>query len=473
LPKKRCDGKIYAAAIIATDKLSCMIHQHQIAIVGTGPAGMFAALELIEKKPHLKIVMIERGNVRAADDRTNLTCGWGGSGAFSDGKLNWTAITGGHLLAESMGEDKFNELVQYVDKRYLEFGGEANLFEAKGEEIEVLKARAFAGGLDLVPFPIRHLGTDRCYRIVESIRMKLAEKGVNFIFSNGVKFINKLGDKFILTLENGDSVETDKVIAAVGRPGADWFVGEAKRIGLKFQNNGVDVGFRIEARAATLEHLTKHLYEAKIFYESKTFRDKVRTFCMCPHGFVGMENYRGLTTVNGHSYADKKSDNTNFAVLVTQFFTDPFDDPIGYGKYVAEAANRLAGGKVLVQRLGDLKDGRRSTPEKIARGFVTPTLKDAVPGDLSLAMYHRQTVDIMEMLDAMEAIAPGIASDHTLLYGNEVKFYSVKIDTKEGFETSIPGLYVAGDGSGYTRGLLQASMQGVVVAEHMVKMSNF
>ncbi|NQU83948.1 MAG: FAD-dependent oxidoreductase [Parcubacteria group bacterium] len=441
---------------------------YDIAIIGTGPAAMFAAMEFVEKRPGLRVVMIERGPIRAADDRSNLTCGWGGSGAFSDGKLNWTSITGGHLLSEVLGEEKFNELSQYVDRRYLQFGGEAKLIEAKGVEVEELKSRAFSNGLDLVPFPIRHLGTDRCYRIVENIRTYLLDKGVNFVFSNGVQTIDKVADNFVLTLENNEKIDAKKVIAAVGRPGADWFVGQAKRLGLKFQNNGVDVGFRVEVRAKTLEHLTKHLYEAKIFYESPTFRDRVRTFCMCPQGFVGKENYRGLTTVNGHSYADKKSENTNFAVLVTQFFTDPFDDPIGYGKYVAEAANRLAGGGVLVQRLGDLKDGRRSTQGKIDRGFITPTLKDAIPGDLSLAMYHRQMTSILEMLEALETVAPGIASDHTLLYGNEVKFYSVKIETGAGFETSIPGLYVAGDGSGYTRGLLQASMQGVVVANSIV-----
>lgn len=442
---------------------------YDIAIIGTGPAGMFAAMELVEKQPNLKIVMIERGPIRSAGDRSNLTCGWGGSGAFSDGKLNWTSITGGHLLAEVLGEEKFNNLVQYIDKKYLQFGGETNLIEAKGQEVEELKSRAFSGGLDLVPFPIRHLGTDRCCLIVENIRKYLIDKGVDFIFSNGVQYIDKIGDNFILSLENNEKIESKKTIAAVGRPGADWFVGQAKRLGLKFQHNGVDVGFRVEVRAKTIEHLTKYLYEAKIFYESPTFRDRVRTFCMCPYGFVGKENYRGLTTVNGHSYADRKSENTNFAVLVTQFFTDPFDDPISYGKYVAEAANRLAGGGVLVQRLGDLRDGRRSTQNKIDRGFITPTLKNAIPGDLSLAMYHRQMTSILEMLKALEAVAPGIASDHTLLYGNEVKFYSVKIETGDGFETSIPGLYVAGDGSGYTRGLLQASMQGVIVANELLR----
>lgn len=442
--------------------------KYDIAIIGTGPAGMFAAMELVEKRPSLKIVMIERGPIRAADDRCNLTCGWGGSGAFSDGKLNWTCVTGGHLLAERMGEEKFDEMVQYVDRRYLQYGGEMKLIDAKGPEVDDMKSQAFSAGLDLVPFPIRHLGTDRCYLIVENIRKYLLERGVNFIFSNGAQNIDK-EENFIITLENGDKLLADKVIAAVGRPGSDWLVEEARRLGLKFKNNGVDVGFRVEVRAKTLEKLTKYLYEAKIFYETPTFRDRVRTFCMCPQGFVGKENYRGLTTVNGHSYSDKKSENTNFAVLVTQFFTDPFDDPISYGKYVAEAANRLSGGGVLVQRLGDLKDGRRSTQNKIDRGFTNPTLKDAVPGDLSLAMYHRQMTSILEMLEALESVAPGIASDHTLLYGNEVKFYSVQIETGEDFETSIPGLYVAGDGSGYTRGLLQASMQGALVGRGLLR----
>jgi len=484
---------------------------------------MFAALEIVAKRPELKLVMIEKGSARTKEDRSNITCGWGGAGAFSDGKLNWTHVTGGHLLAEVLGEEKFNELTKYVDSKYLEFGGAGHIIDPNCPEVEALKCKAYAAGLALVSFPIRHLGTDKCFEIVENIRKYLLSKNVEIILDNGVAHIERAGQNlphlsspsfkegevpksfsttgipaptcrslgiggggggpalrslgeggFVLTLENGDKIGAGKIVAAIGRSGADWFVKEAEGLGLSFKHNGVDIGVRVEVRAEILEHLTRNLYEAKIFFESPTFRDRVRTFCMCPYGFVGIEQYAanlghndGFCTVNGHSYSNKKSENTNFAVLATQFFTEPFNDPIGYGKYAAKAANRLAGGGVLIQRLGDLKSGRRSNPDRILKGFVRPTLKEAVPGDLSLAMYHRQLTDIVEMLEAMDKIAPGIASDHTLLYGNEVKFYSVRIDADKNFETTIPGLFVAGDGSGYTRGLLQASMQGVVVGRHI------
>ncbi len=469
---------------------------YDVAIIGTGPAGMFVALEIVAKRPDLKLVMIERGRARSRDDRTNIACGWGGAGAFSDGKLNWTYATGGHLLAEVLGEDTFEELTKYVDSKYLEFGGASHLIDPNCPAVDSLKRQAYASGLALISFPIRHLGTEKCFEIVENIRRYLLDKSIKIILNNGAAHIEKIphptssfkkrggeegdlmevkdGGGFILTLENGDKIEAAKVVAAVGRSGADWLAQEAKNLGLGFKHNGVDIGVRVEVRSEILEHLTRNLYEAKIIYESPTFRDRVRTFCMCPYGFVGIEKYPPklgqsgeFRTVNGHSYAAQKSENTNFAVLVTQNFTEPFDNPLDYGRYVAEAANRLAGGSVLVQRLGDLKSGRRSTVERINKGFVRPTLKDAVPGDLSLAMYHRQLTDILEMIEAMEKLAPGVASDHTLFYGNEVKFYSVRIDADNNFQTNIPGLYVAGDGSGYTRGLLQASMQGVVVGRHI------
>lgn len=472
---------------------------YDVAIIGTGPAGMFAALEIVDKRPDLKVAMVEKGGARSKEDRSNITCGWGGAGAFSDGKLNWTYATGGHLLAEVLGEEKFNEMTRYIDSKYLEFGGSSHLIDPNCAEVEALKRGAYAAGLALVSFPIRHLGTDKCFEIVENIRRYLLSKNVEIVLNNGVAHIEKIplnpplkkgeiegdlikekgdgGGHFVITLENGDKIEAGKVVVAVGRLGADWFVKEAESLGLSFRHNGVDIGVRVEVRAEILEHLTRNLYEAKIFFESPTFRDRVRTFCMCPYGFVGIERYpagagqnNDFCTVNGHSYQDKKSENTNFAILVTQFFTEPFNDPIGYGRYVAKAANRLAGDGVLVQRLGDLKSGRRSNTDRILKGFVKPTLKEAVPGDLSLAMYHRQLTDIIEMLEAMDKIAPGMASDHTLLYGNEVKFYSVRIDADKNFETAIPGLYVAGDGSGYTRGLLQASMQGAVVGRHIASL---
>ena len=277
------------------------------------------------------------------------------------------------------------------------------------------------------------------------------------------------GDGYGLTLGDGSVVRAATVLAAPGRSGAEWFAGQAKALGLKLMNNGIDVGVRVEVPADTLRRITDLLYEAKLYFESKN-GDRVRTFCMCPGGYVAQEDYRGLKTVNGHSYKDQKSRNTNFAVLVTQTFTEPFDDPLGYGKYISGLANKLAGGGVLVQRLGDLRDGRRSKEEKMKSWLVQPTLlpPQAVPGDLALAIPHRHLQGIVEMLDALETIAPGIASKHTLLYGIEVKFYSYKVEADEQtFETASPGLFAAGDGAGFTRGLLQASMNGVLAGKAM------
>ncbi len=445
------------------------MQRYDAAIVGTGPAGMFAVLELVERAPKARVIMFERGPIRGKGDKDNITSGWGGAGAFSDGKLDLGSCVGG-IIGQCVGEERFGDLMAYVDSTYLRFGGRPDMVDAKNdpekwEKVQELRVRSLSANLDLAYFPIRHLGTDTAYDIVENIRRHLESKGVVVRANCGVETIATDGDGYALTLEDGSVVNSRFVLAAPGRSGAEWFAGQAKALGLKLKNNGIDVGVRVECRADTLKRVTDLLYEAKLYYESKN-GDRVRTFCMCPGGYVAMEDYRGLKTVNGHSYKDKKSQNTNFAMLVTQTFTEPFDDPLGYGKYVSGLANKLAGGGVLVQRLGDLKDGRRSKAEKSKAWMVQPTLTlpDAVPGDLALAIPHRQLDAIVEMLDAMEAIAPGIASKHTLLYGIEVKFYSYKVETDENtWETKLPGLYAAGDGSGYTRGLLQASMNGVLV----------
>lgn len=450
--------------------------RYNVAIVGSGPAGMFCALELIKLYPKLEITIFERGPIRSKSDKDNITSGWGGAGAFSDGKLDMGSCVGG-TMSQCLGEEMFVELMGYIDEQYLAFGGRPDLIDARSdkerwEKVKALRIAALSSNLDLAFFPIRHLGTDTAYMIVENIRLHLLERGVEIRTSCSVdKIVSSTNDGYTIVLEDGTAVSASRVLIAPGRSGAEWFAEKARELGLKLENNGIDVGVRVEVRDDTLRYITDLLYEAKLYFESKN-GDRARTFCMCPGGFVATEDYRGLKTVNGHSYKDKKSSNTNFALLVTQIFTEPFDDSLGYGKYISGLANKLAGGGVLVQRLGDLRDGRRSKAEKMRSWMVQPTLTppDAVPGDLALAIPHRHLVDIVEMLDAMEAVAPGIASKHTLLYGIEVKFYSNKVEINERtFETKQPGLYVAGDGSGYTRGLLQASMMGVVVARHMIK----
>lgn len=455
------------------------VNDYDVAIIGTGPAGMFAALELVDRKPGIRVAMFEKGPVRPMGDKDNVTSGWGGAGAFSDGKLDLSSVVGGTVHQE-IGDEAFGELMRYVDTRYLYFGGnhdrlvDASKDPEKADTVRRLKARALGSGLDLRPFPIRHLGTDTAHAIVMNIRRYLQNRGVVIRTDCPVSDIEPdepNGTVLRVGQDSKEEVRAEYVLAAPGRSGAEWFSGQARKLGLKLVNNGIDVGVRVEVQNETLKDITDLLYESKIIYRSRKSDDKLRTFCMCPSGFVAMEDYRGLKTANGHSYAGKESPNTNFAILSTQVFTEPFNDPLGYGKYISGLANKLAGGGVLVQRLGDLRNGRRSKEEKMAEWVVKPTLTPpaAIPGDLSLAIPHRHLAAIVEMLESLESIAPGIASDHTLLYGIEVKFYSFKVETKPGFETLIPKLYAAGDGSGYTRGLLQSSVQGVVVGRHIAE----
>lgn len=447
---------------------------YDVLIVGSGPAGMFSALELTKLHPTLHIAIFEKGAIRHPDQPHSITSGWGGAGAFSDGKLTLSSSVGGQL-EDFISHDQFEGLMTYAEQLYLEFGGDRDrLFGGITQESEELRRKALAANLELLTYKIRHLGTDRTYAIVENIRQHLLGQHVDIYVNAEVVTVEPENDRFTVSVKMADGGGTattntfsgNHVILAPGREGAEWFVSEAKRLGLAMQNRGVDVGVRIEVRAETLKHITELLYELKAIYYSKTFDDKVRTFCMCPYGFVAIENYRGLTTVNGHSYANRTSRNTNFALLVTETFTEPFDDPVKYGQSVSQLAN-LLGGTVLVQRLGDLRAGRRSTPARIERGLVTPTLQKATPGDLSLVIPYRQMVDILEMLDALEQIAPGIASKHTLLYGVEIKFYSSHVTMREGFETHIDGMYAIGDGAGITRGLMQASMCGLLAARHI------
>ncbi len=450
---------------------------YDVIIIGAGPAGIFTALELADKG--LSILMVEKGqdireriatklnkNADRKDKVRNIVCGWGGAGAFSDGKLTLTTEYGGNL-DEYMGKRELMDRILYVDSIYSKFGGaDRKIYgDEYKDEIHELKRRAAAADLSLIPARIRHLGTEVNGEILTNMRDSLEGK-VDFIFDTMVDHILVEDNKAKGIVIGADTYTCRYLVAAPGREGAEWFTEEARKLGLPMTSNAVDIGVRVETAAEIFEHITNVVYESKLVYFSKSFDDRIRTFCMNPYGFVVAENNDGLITANGHSYAHTKSENTNFALLVSKSFTEPFKEPIAYGKYIARLANLLGGG-VIVQRLGDLLDGRRSTPERIRRGMVQPTLENATPGDLSLVLPYRHLVDIKEMFEALDKVAPGANSRHTLLYGVEVKFYSSRMELTPKLETKIENFFAIGDGAGITRGLVQASAAGVVVAEEI------
>lgn len=448
-----------------------------IIIIGTGPAGIFAALEL-SKKTNLKILMIEKGlpiEKRSCPREKGISCpicntcsitsGWGGAGAYSDGKLTLTTEVGG-WLNELVSDSVLNHHINYVKEKFMDFGAPNRIFTPDEEESRRLKKLARIAELELIVFPILHLGTDNSYGVLKNMFEYLKER-VEIHFQEKAETIEKSG--------NGFAVETNKaryfssyVILAPGREGADWLINLCKKLSIPVKNNAVDIGVRVEVPAEIMDPVTDVLYEAKLLYTTKTFEDKVRTFCMNPHGYVTTEVYEDVITVNGHAYAERKTENTNFAVLVSKNFTEPFKEPIAYGKYIARLANILSGG-IIVQRLYDIELGRRSTKERISRSIVKPTLEEAVPGDLSLVFPYRHMFSILEMLKALDKMIPGVASRHTLLYGVEVKFYSARVQLSEELETTVPNLYAIGDGAGITRGLVQSSISGIIASRSILK----
>ena len=455
---------------------------YDVIVVGAGPAGIFTALELVRRRPGLKVVMVDKG--RDIKDRLCISkengglcrhcapcaiiCGWGGAGAFSDGKLTLSPEVGGSL-GEYISADYLKELINYIDGIYKEFGAPEEVYGAgHEEEYEELLRRAVFAGLRVIPVPIRHLGTGRCAEVLAQMKEFLAPRVEIRMLSPVNTILTSKGRVYGVKTIKGEVLEGRFVVVAPGREGADWLRKEAKRLRLEMAVNPVDIGVRVEVPAAVLEHVTKLFYEFKCIYYSKTFEDKVRTFCMNPRGEVVMENSDGVITVNGHAHAYKKTDNTNFAVLVSKTFTEPFKEPIAYGRHIASLANLLSNG-VIVQRLGDLMAGHRTNADRLARGLVRPTLAEATPGDLSLVFPYRHLVGIVEMLQALDRVAPGVYSRHTLLYGAEVKFYSSRLKLSSVLESEVQNLFAAGDGAGVTRGLVQASASGVVAAREILK----
>lgn len=442
---------------------------YEIIIIGAGPAGLFAALGL-ENLGAGKILLVEQGpdlGERHRDTPGGLLCGWGGAGAFSDGKLILSPEVGG-FLSDLVPLDDLSNLIREVDSIYQELGAPSELYGGDADSQEILKSKARQAGLIFVPTHLRHIGTENCQRVLSRLKERLAGRIEIRTRCRAHHIMVKNGAVIGVALDNGEEVEGGSVIAAPGRAGAAWIREEARRLGIPSVPSPVDIGVRVEVPAPVLAPLTEAAYEAKLIYYSRTFDDKVRTFCMNPYGEVVLEELNGLITVNGHSYTSRKTENSNFAILVSSMFTEPFDDPISYGQYIARLANLLGQG-ALVQRLGDLQAGRRTTAARLERCLTRPTLKEATPGDLSFVLPYRCLKDILEMLEALDTLVPGINDRHTLLYGVEVKFYSHRLKLTSDLATPIRNLFIIGDGAGITRGLIQASVSGLIAARAIMK----
>ena len=452
--------------------------KYDVLIIGAGPGGIFSAYELIKLRPETKIAVLETGNplhkrkcpIDGKKVKSCIGCkpcsimnGFGGAGAFSDGKYNITNQFGGTLY-EYLGKQEALELMRYVDGINLEHGGEGTKLYSTANT--AIKKECLQNGLHLLDASVRHLGTDINYVVLENIYNKLKDQ-VDFFFNTPADRVEKVEGGYRVITEKGEVFDGEKCIISAGRSGSKWMETVCKDLQIPTKSNRVDIGVRVELPAAVFSHLTDELYESKIVYRTEKYGDLVRTFCMNPKGAVVNENTNGIVTVNGHSYEDpaKQTNNTNFALLVAKHFSEPFKDSNGYGESIARLSNMLGGG-VIVQRFGDLIRGRRSTPDRIRESFTTPTLA-ATPGDLSLVIPKRILDGIIEMIYALDQVAPGTANDDTLLYGVEVKFYNMEVTLDENLQTLHEGLFVIGDCSGITHSLSHASASGVHVARYL------
>ena len=456
-------------------------------IIGAGPAGIFTAIEMLRLDSKKKIIIIEKGS--AVENRScpkavtghcmnckpycHITTGFSGAGAFSDGKLSLSAAVGGDL-PNLVGEALVQETIDYTDKIYLEFGADEHIEGLDGgEEVKEIRKRAISAGLRLVDCPIRHLGTEKNHEIYYAIEKYLEKNGVELRFGcecDGIilKDGRCLG---VRVSQNGKEEEifADNTVIAAGRRGAEWLEKICAEYNIAHQPGTVDIGVRVEVRNEVMETVNKVLYESKLIGYPKPFKNKVRTFCQNPGGFVSQENYdNDLAVVNGHSYKEKKSENTNVAILCSHNFSEPFNQPIAYAQKVGELTNMLGAGHILVQRYGDILDGKRTWAKELSQSNVKPTLPDAVAGDITAAIPYRTMTNIINFIEAVDVVVPGFAAPETLLYSPELKFYSNRIRMDENFNTNVAGLHCLGDSSGWTRGLMMASVMGVLMGRKLV-----
>ena len=460
-----------------------------VVIVGAGPAGIFTALEMLKKGSKKKIVLVEKG--RAIEERScpknktqkcvqckpycHITTGFSGAGAFSDGKLSLSYEVGGDL-PQLIGADKAQETIDYADKIYLEFGADERIEGLNGgEEVKEIRKRAIKAGLKLVDCPIRHMGTEKAHTIYLAIEKFLQDNGVEILFGYECNApIIKDGVCKGVSITKADGTQSLEIFAehtviATGRRGADWLERVCEEYGVEHAASTVDIGVRVEVRNEIMETVNKVLYESKLIGYPLPFKNKVRTFCQNPGGFVTQENYdNNLAVVNGHSYKNLKTDNTNLSILCSHHFSEPFNQPIAYAKKIGELTNMLGEGRILVQRFGDILSGKRTWQEELSHSNVRPTLKDAVAGDITAAMPYRTMVNIINFINAVDLVVPGFAATETLLYSPELKFYSNRIKMDAEFNTNVRGLYCLGDSSGWTRGLMMASVMGVLMGRKLV-----